>query len=90
MKLTDKNLENLLKVFTPFVLSELEEITPFSEKTDEQRQNIMKAAIKSLEVTTILFGKIIRDDSLDVAKLDELKELIESGKLDEATDIFNK
>ena len=90
MKLTDENLENLLKVFTPFVLSELEEVTPFIDKTDEQRQDIMKAAIKSLEVTAILFSKMVKDDSLEALRLAQLKELIESGKVDEAAELFNK
>ena len=90
MKISDENLEKLLKSITPFLLSELEEVVSFENKTDEQREDIMKTAIKSLEVSAVLTTKFINDDSLNQSMLDEVNGLIEDQKLQEAADLINK
>ena len=89
MKLEDQTLEKLLRAITPFILSELEEVVSFEGKNDEQREDIIKTATKSLEVSTILFSKFLKDDSIDATMLDKVTNLIAEEKMEEAADIIN-
>ena len=90
MALSDQLLEKLLKVLTPFVLSELEEVVTFSDKNDQQREEIMKASIKSLEVSCILCSKLFDSSSLNEEMVEQVLSLIDQNKMDEASDIINE
>ncbi|MBT3586088.1 MAG: hypothetical protein HN509_14375 [Halobacteriovoraceae bacterium] len=90
MNLTDNQFEDLLTVITPFAIGELEDVVEFENKNDEQREEVMKVCIKSLEVGVVLLAKLLKDDAIDLSQLENLSSLIRENKLQEAADIINK
>lgn len=85
---TDEDIETVFSSIMPFITSEVEEICPFDDKSDEQREEILKVALKSVEVTVYILNRLVNDKGLDREKLNELKKLIDENNLEKASELF--
>lgn len=89
-KLDDNTYEKLLRIISHYTISELEEIVPFGSKSDEDREQITKVALKSIETTTIIMHEFLNANALNLTKVDTANDLLKNNKLEEAyTYIFN-
>ena len=89
MKLQDHDFGDILNIIAPFAVGELEEMVSFEKRTDEEREEILKVCMKSLEVGVLLTAKFMKEDSLNKNIISELLPLIEKNKLDQAAEIIN-
>lgn len=78
-----------MNIIVPFLLGELEEVTSFEAKNDEQRGEIVKIAIRSLEVGIIVMTKLIKEGGLESATVEKLAALVGENKLEEASALIN-
>ena len=67
-KITDSSLENLFTVNSHYVMDSLEEAVNFDGKTEEQREEIVRTALKSLEIATIMTCKFFDSETFDADK----------------------
>jgi hypothetical protein len=81
-------IENLLLVINPFVMGAIEEITPFDEKTEAERNEIMQVALKSLEIATVITSKFTTSDSIDKDKLQSAVQAITDKNFERAAEML--
>lgn len=89
-KLSDENFENLLTVLSPYILESLETIIPFDEKTDEQREEIVKAALKATEVSAFITASMFEGETLNIEKLLKAKDHVINGDFESANLTVNQ
>lgn len=87
--LGDQNLGKLLSVISHYALENLEEVIDYDKKSEEEREDIVKAALKSLEVSSIITLKFLDNKSFNQSKLDEVHQLIEGKQFDKANGVIN-
>lgn len=83
-ELDDDNFENLLTLFSHYIFTEVEEIIPFNERTDDQREEISKVVTKSMETMAVLLFELIPNGSVDTDKLRDVVGLLKQEKFKEA------
>ncbi len=81
---TDEQLEQLFKIVSHYMMSELEELTPFDERTPEECENILKVTMKSIETTTMVMKEFLKPDALDWQKVEKAHGLLQENKMKEA------
>ena len=84
-QLPDATLEKLLAIVSHYAFAELEEIAPFDSKSDSERQDIMKIAIKAIETSVIVSNELHAPAStVNDEKIEKIYNLLQSSKFDEA------
>lgn len=76
--------EKLLRVISHYMMSELEEIAPFDSKTDTEREELIKVALKSIETSTIVLHEFLKPDAINFQKLEKANDLINEKKYQDA------
>ena len=66
----------------------IEEITPFDEKTEAERNEIMQVALKSLEIATVITSKFTTSDSIDKDKLQSAVQAITDKNFERAAEML--
>lgn len=83
--LPDATLEKLLSIVSHYAFAELEELTPFDTKSDEEREEIMKIAVKTIETSVIVANELHTPAStVNNDKVDKIYELLQSQDFDNA------
>ncbi|MBT4790303.1 MAG: hypothetical protein HON90_01925 [Halobacteriovoraceae bacterium] len=82
--LTDKQLEKFLTIASHYTFAELDELVPFDKKNDEERNEIMKVVVKTIESSVIVASELFKASSVDDSKLDNVFNLLNDKKFDEA------
>lgn len=84
----DEDVEKLLMSIMPFVTAEIEDVCSYEDKTDEQREEILKVAVKSVEISVYILNRLAKDDSINEEKFNQLAGLIKENKVSEAADLL--
>lgn len=84
VNIEDSSYEKLLHVISHYMMAEMEEITPFNSKTDSEKEELIKIALKAIETSTIILHEFLKPDALDFEKLDKASNMIKDGKYDDA------
>lgn len=87
--MNDKQIEQLLNVLSPFVVNSLEEVVSFDSRGDEEREEILKVALRSLEIAAILTSKFYDSKSFNAEKLGNVQNALKKGKFEEAASYLN-
>ncbi len=82
--LKSNHFENLLKINAHYVMNEIEEIIPYDSVSDEEREKIIKVAMKTIETTTIVMHEFLKEDSVNYTKIDEAVDFLDKNKYEEA------
>ncbi len=88
--ISDQNLGKLLSVISHYALENLEEVIPYDKKSDTEKEEIVKAALKSLEVSAIVTLKFLDGKTFDESMLDDVYQSLEKKEFDKANTIINK
>jgi len=83
-KINDKSLEEILSIISHYVLDSLREVVDFNSKSDLDREEILKVALKSLEVSSILTCKFFDSNSLNTDLLSRVNTYIKSDDFENA------
>mgnify|MGYP000315456683 CR=1 FL=1 len=86
-KITDSSLENLFTVNSHYVMDSLEEAVNFDGKTEEQREEIVRTALKSLEIATIMTCKFFDSETFDADKIMTIATELKNENFSKANDI---
>ncbi len=86
-KITDSSLENLFTVNSHYVMDSLGEDIEFEGKTDEQREEIVKTALKSLEIATIMTCKFFGAETFNADKIAQIAEALKAEDFSKANDL---
>lgn len=89
LKLTDNEYETFLKIFMEFSLGEVEEICSFESKTDEQREEVIKVVMKSVEVATSLMTHFVNEDGLNRGFFERCESLVKEDQFQELAALIN-
>ena len=89
-KLNDQSLEKLLSTISHYVMDSLDEIVAFDVKSNEAREEIIKVALKSLEVSSILTCKFFDTNTLDLEQLDKVDIAIKENDFEKANLILSE
>ena len=84
LNISDAQLEKMLKIVSHYVFSELDEVVPFDSKSDEERDEIMKLVVKTIETSVIVSNELHNASSLNDQKVDTIVRLFQESKFDEA------
>lgn len=84
IKIEDKNYEKMLQIISHYMLGEIEELIAFNSKTDSEREEIIKIALKAIETSTIVLHEFLNPNALKFEKLDKASSMIKDGKYDDA------
>jgi hypothetical protein len=87
--LDDQKLGKLLTVISHYALENLEEVIPYDEKSEVEKEDIAKAALKSLEVSAVITLKFLNNESFDDGKLNNVFEALDKKEFDKANAIIN-
>jgi hypothetical protein len=90
ISLDDKSLGKLLSVITHYSLENLEDIIPYNSKSEKDKDEIVKAALKSLEVSCIITMKFFNNETFNNDLLSNIHKALESKKFAEANNLINK
>ncbi|RLA65613.1 MAG: hypothetical protein DRQ88_02315 [Epsilonproteobacteria bacterium] len=89
-KISDDSLGNLLTVIGHYAFETLEETISFEEKTEEQREEIVKASVKMMEIAAIITVKFFDSEALNLKNLDEVHQALESKDFEKANLLMSK
>lgn len=81
-------IESFLKIANPFVMGAIEEIVPFDKRSDEQKNEIMRVALKSLEIATVITSKFYDLEKVDKEKLATALEAISQKNYEKAAEVI--
>ena len=82
--LTDEQLEKLFSIIAHYMMNELEEFSPFEEKSEAQREEVLKVAMRSIETTTVVLKELLKPDAFDFDKINEAHGLIKGNQAEKA------
>lgn len=88
--LDDQKLGKLLTVISHYALENLEEVISYDDKSEAEKEDIAKAALKSLEVSAVLTLKFLNNESFNEGKLNNVFEALEKKEYDKANSIINE
>lgn len=88
--ITDTSLEDLLTVNSHYVMDSLGEAVDFDGKSDAQREEIMKAILKSLEIATVLTCKFFDAGTFQADKVGEVAKELKAENFSKANEIVAK
>lgn len=83
-KLTDNVLEELLTINGHCVFDSLDETIAFDQKSDKDREEIVKAVVKAIEVSTIVTCRLFDIETLDTEKIGKIANAIVNKNFEEA------
>ena len=83
-ELDDESFENLLTLLSHYIFSEIEEIVPFDEKSEKEREEIAKLVTKTMETSTVILFELIPNGSVDKEKLKSVVNLLGQEKFKDA------
>jgi len=89
-KINDESLGNLLTVIGHYAFEALEDTISFEEKTDEQREELVKASVKMMEISAIITLKFFDSNALNLESLDEVYNALESKDFEKANMLMSK
>lgn len=84
VNIEDSSYEKLLHVISHYMMAEMEEIAPFGSKTETEKEELIKVALKAIETSTIVLHEFLKPDALNFEKLDKASGMIKEGKYDDA------
>ncbi len=84
----DEVIEKLLKITNPFVMGAIEEISPFDQKSEKERKEIMEVALRSLEVATVITTKFFDLKNIDEKKLKLVEEAVLGKNYEKASELL--
>lgn len=87
--ITDEKMQDLLNVMAHFTMGDLDDVISFSEKSDKDREEIIKSILKACEVSSVVFSKLFNFENLDWNKVSSINESIKLQKFDDANEILN-
>lgn len=87
--LDEKKFGKLLSIISHYALENLEDVIPYEKKSDEERDSIVKAALKSLEVSAVITLKFLDPNSFNEDLLDNIFLKLKDKKFDDANSIIN-
>jgi len=89
-KINDESLGNLLTVIGHYAFEALEDTITFEDKTEEQKEEIVKASVKAMEIATIITVKFFDSDTFQSENLEEISKALESQDFEKANMLMSK
>lgn len=84
LNIEDSSYEKILHVISHYMMGEMEEIAPYGAKTDAEKEELIKVALKAIETSTIVLHEFLKPNALNFEKLDKADTMIKDGKYDDA------
>ena len=89
-KLNDKSFGELINIIAHCTLEGIDEIVPFDNKTDEQREELLRVAMKSLEVASVITCKFFDSETFDVDAVAEISEALAAKNYEKANVLLGR
>ncbi len=89
-ELSDEKLEKILRIMGHFAIGSLDEVSSFEGKNDQDREEILKVALRSGEIAMMVFLKLMKDLPFDDERIDKLCSLLAEEKYEEVDMLMSK
>ena len=88
-KLNEKTFGELLNVVAHCALDSFEEMVPFDEKPENEREELLRVAMKSLEIATVVSLRFFDTNTLDTKAVGEINKALEEKNYEEANRLLS-
>ena len=88
-KLNDQTFSELLNVVAHCALDSFEEMVPFEEKSEKERDQLLRVAMKSLEIATVVSCRFFDSETLDTKSVGEINKALADKNFEEANRLLS-
>lgn len=89
MAISDEKMQDLLNVMAHFAMGDLDDVVTFSDKSEKEREDIIKSMLKACEVSAVVFSKLSNIENLDWKKISDINQSLRLQKFDDANELLN-
>ena len=89
-RLNDQSFENLLNLIGHCALETFDELIPFDDKTDQQKEDLLRVAMKSIEIAAVISCKFFDSETFEAEALAEIEKALKAKDYEKANALLGK